>query len=170
MLSLMLTPDEFLMIRRGAKVVVSAQFFSQGAIVIGDPNDSATVTAELNLGPEEGIGGAGVNGGIISVLPTATSSSPALNNRLYELVNQGSILISRSGETGGVLNNFGRLINQSFITNQGFLHNSGPPVQSQPAQLIQTVESARLFSEGGIIENFGQIRGHVVGDCPGDCS
>ena len=167
MTSLTILANEFLVVRGQAHLVVQV-FYNRGVVRVGQVvSDQHRSIGELTLGGP-GIVGTAVNSGVIQVFSGST-----LNHRSNQLVNQAfpanqiAAVITNNEE--GVLNNFGLLVNQSLIANVGFLHNSGPPVQSTKAMLMSTGPSGTLLN-GGTIENRGKIIGPVIGDCPGDCS
>jgi hypothetical protein len=162
--SLTLNAGDTLTIRRRAHLVVEQRFINDGGVTIGDQS----TTAELTLGIEP-IGGAGLNRGVIILVPSTVAASPGLNNRFNQFVNFNTITNFKTGERGGILNNFGEILNNGRINNRGFLHNSGPRVQTQVARIITQGSGVLSNDQGGIIENLGMIRGPVTGPCPGDC-
>lgn len=165
-LSLTLNTGDNLIVRGGAHLHVRRQFNNSGGVTIGDQAS----TGELTLGEEGGVNDGGVNNGVMIIVPTNAGRSSAINLRLLQFVNIGTITNFKVGQTGGILNNFGEIINSGRINNRGFLHNSGPKVQTRIARIVSQGASALLSNtQGGIIENLGQIRGPVAGPCPGDC-
>jgi hypothetical protein len=172
MLALVLRETEALTIRRNATLILTRQFHNDGIIFIvaGDPHGSA----QVYLGDEK-IGvpsGGGVNKGTVVISPKLGFSSPGFNNR-FELHNFGVIQNGADGDlaaggVGGILNNFFNIFNHAYITNLGFLHNSGPKVQSLRA-LIQSDGLGLLFNQTGVLENLGVIKGNVIGNCSGIC-
>lgn len=168
-----LRPNSSLTIRRGASLVVETQFRNDGNIFIraGDPSGSAF----LYLGHQDGpvFAGAGVNNGIIQIIPVEGIGSPGFSNR-FELNNLGQIHnlvdgdISKGG-LGGIFNNFFNIFNSGNIVNFGFFHNSGPPVQTSRALVDNRGPAGVMRNESGILENAGVIRGRFIGNCSGIC-
>jgi hypothetical protein len=160
-----------LRIRHGARLVVPAHFVNEGIIYVGDPGDDRAGSAWLILG-RSGTIAAGANHGYIFVVPNPQGGTATLANFLTQFNNTHtiSILHGNPGQ-GGFLSNYGTIFNTARIINRGFLFNSGPPVQQQPARIFNQGESGVLNNSSGIgvMQNLGIISGRVIPECTGVC-
>lgn len=164
--SLVVSPNENLIIRRGAYLIVRTEFINNGNtfVLAGEPSG----TAHLILGSGPGASGTAVNNGTLGIRPKAGVSSPSLSNFIH-LTNNGVIYNMNIGGAGGTIINVGTINNSNKMVNDGLFQNSGPPKVAVKAT-VTNLGNGTLDTQRGTLENIGTIRGKVFGTCPGDCS